>query len=67
MHLTLCLACQAGDHAHHQRVLQPVQEGVMGGAECRCEGECVRPASERYIEGVTGPFKQARPDTERER
>lgn len=37
---TLCASCRYGDHANHVRVIQPVAEGVLGGAECPCEGGC---------------------------
>lgn len=29
-----------GDHKHHYKHVQPVAEGVMGGAQCHCKGEC---------------------------
>jgi hypothetical protein len=43
-----CIACQHGDHKRHQRVIQSVPEGMLGGAVCGCEGEC-QGKSESYI------------------
>jgi hypothetical protein len=40
MRLTTCISCQAGHHAGHQRVVQRVPEGMLGGAVCTCNGEC---------------------------
>ena len=41
MRLGYCIACQHGRHERHREVIQAVPEGMMGGAKCRCEGECV--------------------------
>lgn len=42
---TLCTACQYGNH-HHQSAIGRPPKGTLGGARCRCEGECV---DGRYI------------------
>ncbi len=39
--LTLCIPCQYGDHEHHHEVVQVAPEGMLGGARCPCEGDCV--------------------------
>ena len=39
-YLTICDACQDGDHSRHYRVVQAVPEGMLGGSVCRCQGEC---------------------------
>jgi len=36
-----CIPCQHGFHEEHHRIVQTVPEGMMGGQECHCEGECV--------------------------
>lgn len=41
MLLTYCIPCQHGHHERHHEIVQAVPEGVMGGARCRCGGECV--------------------------
>lgn len=38
--LTICNACQMGDHGHHRKVVQAVPEGMIGGSVCKCNGEC---------------------------
>lgn len=38
--LVKCMACRFGDHANQQRVVQAAPEGMLGGAECPCEGGC---------------------------
>lgn len=35
-----CTACQLGDHKNHVRVIHAVPEGMMGGTQCTCKGEC---------------------------
>jgi hypothetical protein len=30
-----------GDHKRHREVVQAVPEGMIGGAVCKCKGECV--------------------------
>lgn len=52
MQIVECLACQVGDHDNHYRVIQPVFEGVIGGAECHCEGECRKGREARNAELV---------------
>lgn len=42
-----CIPCQHGNHDSHRRVVQTVPEGMMGGQECHCEGECVERERER--------------------
>lgn len=39
--LTYCHACQFGMHSEHIKDFDPAPPGVMGGAQCPCEGECV--------------------------
>jgi len=38
---TICNACQHGLHDSHVRVIQQPPPGMLGGASCRCQGECV--------------------------
>jgi hypothetical protein len=38
--ITICNACERGDHKHHYRVVQAVSPGMLGGAVCTCRGEC---------------------------
>jgi hypothetical protein len=47
-----CIPCQHGDHAGHHRIVQTVPEGMMGGQECHCEGECVERAARRPQEPI---------------
>lgn len=35
-----CIACQYGQHDGHIDVPGPVPEGVMGGWQCNCAGDC---------------------------
>ena len=39
--LTYCIACRYGQHDGHIKDFAPAPEGVMGGAQCPCDGECV--------------------------
>ena len=39
-YLTYCNACCDGDHDNHREVVQAVPEGMVGGAICKCQGEC---------------------------
>jgi hypothetical protein len=39
-----CIACQYGDHSGHHEVIQAVDDDVIGGAACGCDGNC----AERY-------------------
>jgi hypothetical protein len=54
----LCSACQFGRHAEHQRVVQAVPEGMMGGAMCPCTGDCAgnEPA---YMKKIHAAFRHA--------
>ena len=55
--LTECPPCKMGDHKRHYRVVQPVPEGMMGGAICDCKGECTKDRAERakrYYEEIWG-------------
>lgn len=37
----LCVACQYGDHEHHQDVPNPGTPGRIGSRhECPCKGDC---------------------------
>lgn len=38
--LTYCIPCRGGNHDRCHGVMQAVPKGMMGGARCRCEGEC---------------------------
>lgn len=38
--VTYCISCQYGDHDNHYEVVEAVPEGVIGGAICKCKGEC---------------------------
>jgi hypothetical protein len=49
-----CIACQDGFHDQHIGTPGPVPEGLIGGWECHCPGDC----AERYarrIERNRGP------------
>lgn len=53
--LTYCWACKAGDHSGHHKVIQAVPPGMMGGTQCRCEGECKNfPPPEALFPEVAG-------------
>lgn len=39
--LTICGACERGEHQHHRKVVQAVPPGMLGGSVCKCRGECV--------------------------
>lgn len=58
-----CGPCQMGEHERHYRVVQAVPEGMMGGAICTCEGECVErgPRPLRELEALAD-FFAARPE-----
>ena len=60
----ICSSCQYGDHEHHIPVMQAVPPGVIGGAKCRCEGECVdgRYQSEQFkkIKETLAPILESR-------
>lgn len=49
-----CIPCQYGQHDDHIDVPSPAPEGMMGGWECHCKGECRKKAIVRpcpYCEG----------------
>lgn len=62
-----CPACQHGDHEHHTEVVQAVPEGMIGGAQCPCEGECAGRRSPQ-VEGVLDAmaWRQLPPGTPRD-
>lgn len=39
--LIYCSGCKIGEHEHHHRIVQAAPEGMLGGAVCPCQGECV--------------------------
>lgn len=57
-----CTPCQMGEHQRHYRVVQAVPEGMMGGAICTCEGECLErgPRYDPQIEAILEMFASAR-------
>lgn len=50
-----CIPCQHGDHDGHHRIVQTVPEGMMGGQECHCEGECRERASRPLTQAAPLP------------
>lgn len=38
--LHLCSACRFGRHEDHVKAFAPAPEGMMGGFECPCQGDC---------------------------
>lgn len=51
MEIVTCIPCQFGHHEDHQPVVEAAFEGVLGGAECHCKGECRAPRHEGDREG----------------
>lgn len=39
--LGYCIPCQYGDHEAHHEIIQHAPKDGVGGAKCRCKGECV--------------------------
>lgn len=50
---TICFPCELGEHDSHHEAIEGPLPGVLGGARCRCKGECVDgryvPAQFTYI------------------
>lgn len=38
---TICYPCELGQHDNHHEIIEMPPPGVLGGACCRCKGECV--------------------------
>jgi hypothetical protein len=58
-----CVACQYGNHEGHQRVLQSVPEGMLGGAVCGCKGECQgkpEPHIQRQVDLINRAMRKPR-------
>jgi hypothetical protein len=51
--IVTCIPCHVGAHEEHYEVVQPVSEGVLGGAKCLCKGECRdRPPQMTVVQGI---------------
>jgi hypothetical protein len=51
---TICHACEDGDHKRHQRVVQAVSPGMLGGSVCVCQGECKDGRYKKTIDELLG-------------
>lgn len=49
---TICYPCRLGAHDEHTPIIQRPPEGMLGGAACRCEGECVDGRYKVEIQGL---------------
>jgi hypothetical protein len=62
--ISSCVACQHGNHDQHQRVIQAVPAGLLGGVVCGCKGECQgkpEPHIQREVNLIRGALAKARP------